>query len=273
MTTPLSRCVITRDAARSLEACLASVPFAAECIVVDSRSADDTVEIARRRGARVVERAWPGYGAQKNFAIGEARHDWVLCLDADERLSPELAGEIEALLRAGAPSVAAFAMPRRNRFLGRWLRHGEGYPDWNTRLFDRRRARWSEDPVHEHVVAAGDVVRLRGDLLHDSAESLERYLDKQNRYTTLQAAASHGRGERASAVRMLVSPLVRFVRFYFLRLGLLDGVPGLVHIAIGCQNSFMKHAKLRELGARDSASGAPASPRAAAMATEKDRMQ
>ena len=251
MATPLSLCVITRDAADSLEACLRSVPFAAECIVVDSGSADDTVEISRRMGARVVEHAWLGFGAQKNFAVAQATHDWVLCLDADERLSPELAAEIAGLLASDAPRAAAFAMPRCNRFLGRWLRHGEGYPDWNTRLFDRRRARWTEDPVHEHVVTDDGVARLRGDLLHASAESIERYLAKQNRYTTLQAAAMHARGEHAGIARMVAAPLVRFVRFYLVRLGVLDGIPGLVHIAIGCGNSFVKYAKLRELAARE----------------------
>ena len=246
---PISLCVITRDAATQLRDCLASVPFAAEIVVVDSGSVDDTVEIARGCGARVIARDWPGFGAQKNFAVGQAKHDWVLCLDADERLTPELAGAIDGaapdMTRAGAP--AAYAMARRNRFFGRWLAHGEGYPDWNVRLFDRRRARWSEDPVHEHVLADGPVTRLAGDLLHDSAESLDRYMTKQNRYTTLQAEAMHARGERAGTLRLVVSPLARFLRFYVVRLGCLDGAAGFVHIAIGCFNSFMKYAKLRAL--------------------------
>jgi hypothetical protein len=127
------------------------------------------------------------------------------------------------------------------------LRHGEGYPDWNVRLFDRRRASWTQDPVHEHVVARGKVARLAGDLLHESADSLETYLAKQNRYTTLQAQAMHARGERASAARIVVAPLARFVRLYIVRLGFLDGVAGLVHIAIGCHNSMIKYAKLRAL--------------------------
>jgi len=244
---PLSLCVITRDAAAEIADCLASAPFAGEVVVVDSGSRDDTVEIARRRGARVIERAWPGFGAQKQFAVGAATHDWVLCLDADERVTPELATSIAREMEA--PRAAAYALARRNRFLGRWLAHGEGYPDWNLRLFDRRRARWSEDPVHEHVLAEGLVIRLRGDLLHASAESLDDYLAKQNRYTTLQAAAMHARGERAGLARLVLSPLVRFARFYVLKLGFLDGVAGLVHIAIGCQNSFLKYAKLRALHA------------------------
>jgi glycosyltransferase involved in cell wall biosynthesis len=237
--------VITRDAAPLLAGCLGSAPFAAEIVVVDSGSRDDTVEIARRFRARVVEHPFAGFGAQKNFAVAAATHDWVLCLDADERVTPELARSIADAL--AAPRGVAYAVARRNRFLGRWLAHGEGYPDWNVRLFDRRRARWSEDAVHEHVVAEGPVARLAGDLLHASAESIDAYLAKQNRYTTLQAEAMHARGERASVARLVVSPLFRFFRFYVLRLGFLDGVAGLVHIAIGCQNSFMKYAKLRAL--------------------------
>ncbi len=244
---PLSLCVITRDAAAEIADCLASAAFAGEVVVVDSGSRDDTVELARRRGARVIEREWPGFGAQKQFAVGAAAYDWVLCLDADERVTPELAAAIAREM--AAPRAAAYAFARRNRFLGRWLAHGEGYPDWNVRLFDRRRARWSEDPVHEHVVCDGPVARLAGDLLHASAESLDDYLAKQNRYTTLQAAAMHARGERAGLARLVLSPLVRFLRFYVLKLGFLDGVAGLVHIAIGCQNSFLKYAKLRALEA------------------------
>ncbi|HZI84235.1 MAG TPA: glycosyltransferase family 2 protein [Casimicrobiaceae bacterium] len=241
----LSLVVVAHDAGRELAECLASAPFASEMIVVDSGSRDDTVETARRSGARVVVQPWLGYGPQKNFALEQASHDWVLCLDCDERLSAELQAAIGEAMRA--PRHAAYAMARRNRFLGRWLAHGEGYPDWNVRLFDRRRARWSDDVVHERVLVDGPVGRLRGDLLHASAESLDGYLAKQNRYTTLQAEAMYARGERSSSLRLVLSPLARFLRFYVLRAGFLDGSAGLVHIAIGSFASFCKHAKLRAL--------------------------
>ncbi len=247
---PLSLIVITRDAAHELAECLASAPFAAEAVVVDSGSSDDTVALAARCGARVVPHDWEGYGPQKNFAVGEARHDWVLCVDADERVTPELAAAIRSLFAGGAPPAAAYAVARRNRFLGRWLAHGEGYPDWNVRLFDRRRARWSDDDVHERVVADGPVARLSGDLLHASAESLDAYVAKQNRYTSLQARAMHARGERAGALRVAVSPAARFLRFYVVKLGFLDGVAGFAHIAIGAFASFLKYAKLRALASR-----------------------
>ena len=250
---PLSLVIIARDAAHELADCLASAAFAAETIVVDSGSTDDTAAVAARCGARVIEHAWEGFGPQKNFAVGKARHDWVLCLDADERVTPELAAAIAALFTGGQPEAAAYSISRRNCFLGRWLAHGEGYPDWNIRLFDRRRARWSDDLVHEKVVADGPAARLDGDLLHASAESIDAYIAKQNRYTTVQAGEMHARGERAGAAQIVLSPVARFLRFYVFRLGFLDGVAGFAHIAIGAFASFLKYAKLRALeqGGRD----------------------
>jgi glycosyltransferase involved in cell wall biosynthesis len=248
---PLSLVVITRDAGAQLRDCLSSAAFAAETIVVDSGSRDDTVEIARGMGARVIVHDWLGFGPQKNFAVAQAANDWVLCLDADEQVSPELARSIREAL--ALPAHPAYEMARRNRFLGRWLSHGEGYPDRSLRLFDRRRARWSEDAVHEHVLAEGGVGWLQGDLLHASGESLDAYLAKQNRYTTLQAEAMHARGERFSFARLLLAPPLRFLRFYVLRAGFLDGTAGLVHIGIGCFNSFCKYAKLRALEQADRA--------------------
>ncbi|MEP7328773.1 MAG: glycosyltransferase family 2 protein [Betaproteobacteria bacterium] len=244
---PLSLVLITRDAAPELAACIASASFAAEIVVVDSGSADDTVAMAQCAGARVIEHPWAGFGPQKNFAVGQARHDWVLCLDADERVTPALAASIVALFDCGLPAAPAYALARRNRFLGRWLAHGEGYPDWNVRLFDRRVARWTSDPVHEHVVTEGSVVRLAGDLEHTSAESIEAYMAKQNRYTSLQAAAMHARGERAGAWRIVVSPVARFFRFYVIKGGWLDGIAGFTHIGIGAFASFLKYTKLRAL--------------------------
>ncbi len=248
---PLSLVVITRDAAHELAECLASAPFASDIVVVDSGSRDDTVAIATAAGARVLDHAFEGYGPQKAFAVAQARHDWVLCLDADERVTPELATSIAGAFAMGGPDAPAFALARRNRFLGRWLAHGEGYPDWNVRLFDRRRARWSADAVHEKVVSDGPAGRLAGDLLHASAESIDAYIAKQNRYTTMQAQALHAAGERASGARIALSPAARFFRFYVVKLGFLDGIAGFAHIAIGAFASFLKYAKLRALASRD----------------------
>jgi len=242
---PLSAVLITRNAAALLDACLASVRFAGEIVVVDSGSTDGTRDIATRHGARVIDKEWLGFGRQKRFAVEQAAHDWVLCIDADERVSPELAASIAAAL--AAPASTVYRMPRCNRFLGRWLRHGEGYPDWSPRLFDRRSAQWSDDSVHEKVLYAVTPGALQGDLLHESAEDLAQYLDKQNRYTTLAARQLFEAGRDAGIVELLLSPVVRFFKFYVFRLGLLDGIAGLVHIAIGCMNSHLKYAKLIEL--------------------------
>src|SRR5713101_10106444 len=171
---PLSVAIITRNAASQLERCLSSVAFADEVVVVDSGSTDGTVELAARHGAHMIRKDWPGFGAQKQFAVDDASHKWVLCVDAHESLSPELREAIVEELKA--PRGFVYAVARRNRFLGRWLRHGEGYPDWNVRLFRRDHARWGSELVHEKVATRLPVLRLWGDLLHDSAETLEKYL-------------------------------------------------------------------------------------------------
>ena len=242
---PVSVVIISKNEASVIAGCLASVAgLADEVVVLDSGSTDSTREICSGCGARVIETDWPGFGAQKNRAVQAARNEWVLCLDADERVSPALAISIRAAL--SNPAFSAYRFARSNRFLGRYLRYGEGYPDWSLRLFDRRTAEWSADVVHEQVISTRPVGELGGDLLHDSAESLESYLNKQNRYTSLAAEAALASGRKVSAVRMVCSPLIRFLKFYVFRAGFRDGVPGLVHIAIGCFNSFIKYAKMRE---------------------------
>jgi glycosyltransferase involved in cell wall biosynthesis len=241
----LSAVVIARNEESAIGACLDSLTWCQEIIVVDSGSTDRTREIAMARGARVIDREWQGYGKQKNFAVRQAANDWVLCIDADEMVSSGLRASIENTL--AAPQFRAYEMARCNRFMGSWLRHGEGYPDWSLRLFDRRVARWSDDAIHEKVITDEHIGRLEGDLLHESAESLLSYLEKQNRYTSLQAQALYHRGVRASLTKLVLSPLFRFVKFYVLRLGFLDGIPGLVHVSIGCFNSFLKNAKLSAL--------------------------
>jgi glycosyltransferase involved in cell wall biosynthesis len=236
--------VIVLDAESQIGPLLESAGFADELLVVDSGSRDGTVALAQRMGARVVHQDWLGFGRQKQFAVSAARHDWVLCLDADERVTPALAASVAKAL--ADPRYKAYRVARRNRFLGRWLSHGEAYPDWSLRLFHRAHAGWSNDEVHETVLTTAEVGRLDGDLLHESAEDVATYLAKQNRYTTLHAEALYRQGVRAGYAKLLVNPLVRFVKFYFLRLGILDGGPGFAHVAIGCQNTFHKYLKLIE---------------------------
>ena len=248
---PLSVVIITLNAASQLEACLESARFADEIIVVDSGSIDGTQALAEAYGARVIQQDWLGFGPQKQFAVDAAKHDWVLCLDADERVSPALRDAIVFALKA--PCTVAFRFPRCNRFLGRYLKHGEGYPDWSLRLFDRRQARWSKDAVHEKVETSAPIGELTGDLLHDSAESIASYLTKQNRYTTLAAEMATKAGKQAGLIHLVLSPLVRFIKFYLIRQGFRDGLPGLIHIAIGCFNSFSKYAKMLERQKSDAA--------------------
>jgi glycosyltransferase involved in cell wall biosynthesis len=242
---PISVAIIALNAAGQIEPCLESIAFADDVVVVDSGSTDATADVCRRHGARVEQKEWLGFGRQKQHAVTAAKHDWVLCLDVDERVSPQLARSIAEAVRGNR--YRAWRMPRRNRFLGRWLAHGEGYPDWSVRLFHRAHAGWSNDEVHEAVLTTAEVGTLEGDLLHESAEDVATYIAKQNRYTSLHAQALYRQGVRARYWRLLTSPLARFVKFYLLRLGFLDGGPGFAHIVIGCNNSFHKYLKLIEL--------------------------
>ena len=242
---PISVVIIAKNAASQIAACIDSVAFAAEILVVDSGSEDETRAIAEVRGCRLIEKEWLGFGRQKQFAVGEATHDWVLCLDVDERVTPRLQESIRSAMTK--QKFKAWRMPRRNRFLGRWLAHGEGYPDWSLRLFHRQFASWSNDPVHEAVITTTDVGSLDGDLLHDSAEDVGTYLAKQNRYSSLHAESLFQQGVRAGYLKLFLSPLARFIKFYFFRLGFLDGGPGFAHVAVGCFAAFAKYAKLIEL--------------------------
>jgi glycosyltransferase involved in cell wall biosynthesis len=248
-TIALSVCIIAKNASTQIGDLLQSVRFARDVLVVDSGSDDDTVAIARNAGVRVIEHEWLGFGKQKQFAVTQAAFDWVLCLDVDERVTPELASSIRAALdtQPSPSQFFAYRMARRNRFFGRWLAHGEGYPDLSLRLFHRQHASWSNDPVHETVITTAAIGRLQGDLLHESAEDVSTYLQKQNRYSSLHAEALYAQGVRASYGKLFLSPFARFIKFYFLRRGFLDGGPGFAHVAIGCFAAFAKYAKLIEL--------------------------
>ncbi len=241
----LTVAIISLNAAGLIEPCLKSVAFADEVLVVDSGSTDGTREIAEQHGARVVQESWRGFGQQKQLAVNMARNDWVLCLDVDERVTPELAASITQAMQS--PQFQAYRFPRRNRFLGRWLAHGEGYPDWSLRLFHRADASWSNDDVHETVITTQSVGILKGDLLHESADDIATYLGKQNRYSTLHSRMLYRQGIRANHLKLFTHPLWRFIKFYFIKLGFLDGGPGFAHVAVGCHNTYMKYLKLLEL--------------------------
>jgi len=228
----LSACIITFNEADRIAACLHSVAFCDELIVVDSHSSDRTRELAAGLGARVIERDWPGYRSQKQFAVDAARYDWVLCLDADERVSPALRQEITALRRQGFAAAAGWSVPRITDYFGCFLRHGNAYPDRLVRLFDRRRGGWTGYEIHENTRVTGRVRKLRGQLEHYPYRSLSDHQSRMQRYADLMAEAQYQQGRRCGLGPVLLNPQWRFVRGYLLRLGFLDGWRGLVFALI-----------------------------------------
>jgi len=245
----LSVTVITKNEAEDIGAALESVAWADEIVVVDSRSTDETVAIARRHTNRVEVRDWPGYVEQKNHAASIASHDWILSLDADERVTPELASEIRAVL-AGAPSHAAYRMPRVTWHLGRWVRTTDWYPDFQTRLYDRRTARWAGRYVHESVVADGPVGRLQAELQHYAYRDVADHLETIDRYSTYAAREMYERGRRATTIDLALHPPLAFLRNYVAKGGFRDGAAGFVISRMNAFYVFLKFAKLRELRRR-----------------------
>ncbi|SAI66305.1 lipopolysaccharide core biosynthesis glycosyltransferase [Bordetella ansorpii] len=245
----LSVIIITMNESRHIAACLDSVAFADEIIIVDSGSTDGTCDIARARGAQVhVTADWPGFGPQKNRALDRATGDWVLSLDADERVTPELAAEIQALL--AAPTQQAYRVARLSEFEGRQMRHTGWWPDHVLRLFKRGSARFSDAAVHEKVQAEGEVGTLRGYLLHFPYANIEALLTKVNRYSSDAALMMYRRGKRTTALGALGHGFWTFVRIYLMRRGFLDGSQGLIVACAGASGSFFRYIKLLSLQRR-----------------------
>lgn len=235
--------VITKNEAAAIGRCLASVSWADEIVVVDSGSTDNTVELARAAGAKVtVTCDWPGFGPQKNRALDLATGDWVLSLDADEWVSPTLAAEIRAAAkRADAP--ATFELPRLSSFIGREMRHSGWWPDYVARLFRRGAARFSNDLVHERLVATGAVGRLTEPLRHESFTSLEQVVDKMNRYSSASARMRVERGESGSVAGAVAHGLWAFIRTYVLRAGFLDGREGFMLAVANAEGTYYRYLK------------------------------
>jgi len=224
----LTACIITFNEADRIDACLRSLSFCDEIVVVDSHSTDATRQIAGSLNARVIERDWPGYRSQKQFAVEAASNDWVLCLDADERVTSQLREEIEALRTRGFAEHAGWSVPRITDYFGQFLRHGNAYPDRLIRLFDRRRGGWTGEEIHENTRVTGSVGRLHGHLEHFSYRSLSDHHSRMARYADLMARALYARGKRCGLSKVLFNPAWRFFRGYVLRLGFLDGWRGMV---------------------------------------------
>jgi len=247
----LSVIVITRNEAANLRACLASVAFADEKIVVDNGSTDATVAIARECGAQVTHTGdWPGFGPQKNRALALATGDWVLSIDADERVTPELAAQIQDAMASGR--AQAFEIPRLTRFCGQWINHCGWTPDYVLRLFRRGSARISDDLVHERVLLDGPrPMRLASPLLHESYPTPEHYWRKLQAYSHAWAVQRHAQGRTTSMTRAALSGCAAFVRSYVLRLGFLDGAMGFAVCTMQAQAAFGKYFALYCLNRQD----------------------
>ena len=239
----LSVIVITKNEAHNIQSCLESVLFADQIVVVDSGSSDTTVELAREMGAEVtVNRDWKGFGVQKNRALALARCDWVLALDADERVTPALRAQIIAVLQA--PKYSGYSLSRLSSYCGQYMRHSGWYPDRVTRLFKRQAAVFSNELVHERIVISESVGQLDAILLHESFKDFESVLDKANRYSTAGAQALFERGKTASLGKAVVHGLWAFFRTYVLRLGFLDGRMGLVLAISNAEGTYYRYLKL-----------------------------
>lgn len=239
----LSVILITKNEAANIRACIGSVAWADEIIVVDSGSTDGTVAICKELGAQVHEHDWPGFGVQKNRALGYVTKDWVLSLDADERVTPELRAEIEAILKAGQPQDS-YLVPRLSNYCGRFMYHSGWYPDLLPRLFRRGKARFSDDLVHERLIVEGKSGKLKGLLLHYAFDGMEEVLHKVNRYSTAGAAMLHKRGRGASLTGAVVRGLWSFFRTYFLRGGILDGREGFMLAVSNAEGTYYRYLKL-----------------------------
>jgi glycosyltransferase involved in cell wall biosynthesis len=242
----LSVTVVAKNESADIDAALASVAWADEIVVVDSHSTDDTVAIARRHTDCVVVHDWLGHIEQKNYAASLASHDWILSLDADERVTPALAAEIRAAL-VTEPAHAAFRVPRVTWHLGRWVRSTDWYPDYQDRLYDRRRARWTGRYVHESLKADGTSGQLAGEIQHYAYRDIAEHLETIDRYTSLAARQMREGGRRAGLLQLAGHAPLAFLRNYIARGGIRDGVPGFIISSMNAYYVFLKFAKLREL--------------------------
>jgi (heptosyl)LPS beta-1,4-glucosyltransferase len=228
-----------------LNACLESVGWADEIIVIDAESTDKTVQVAREFTDKIWVRPWPGFAAQKNFALELAEGEWILSLDADERVTPELRTRIDAIVRADGPADG-YSIPRRNLFWGAWVRHGGLYPDYQLRLFRRGAGRFVDSAVHESVMVAGRVEKVAEPLLHHSYRGLDDFVTRSNRYSTLAAAELVRRGGHPTLLGLALRPLGRFLSMYILRAGFLDGWRGFVLAVLYANYVFLRMAKTWE---------------------------
>jgi glycosyltransferase involved in cell wall biosynthesis len=247
--TLLSVIVITKNEEGNIGGCLESVKWASEVVVVDGGSTDKTVEMATALGAKVFVRPWEGYGAAKNFALTQCSGQWILWLDADERVTKDLAEEIQALVHQGDSAFAGYNVSRKAFFLGRWIKHCGWYPGYVVRLFRRQAGKFTEEKVHERLEVSGRIGRLQSHLLHYTDPSLSHYFAKFNKYTSLAAEELTHQGQRFEIGQLIVRPIWVFFKMYVIRRGFLDGIQGFILCVLSSCYVFTKYAKLWELSA------------------------
>lgn len=240
----ISATIITFNEERNIARVVESLRCCDEILVLDSGSNDRTVDIAGKLGARVVEASWHGYAAQKNIAAGLAAHDWVLSLDADESLSEALEAEIWQIKKAG-PKFDGYTVPRLAQYLGRWILHSGWYPDRKIRFFNRTKAHWVGEFVHESVRVEGTIGHLESNLLHFTCSSISEHLRTMDRYTTLAAQEIAARKQSVSATRLLLNPAWTFLHTYMVKRGFLDGFEGLTIAYMAAFYNFSKYSKAR----------------------------
>ncbi len=246
---PISATLITYNEEHNIAEALQSLAWADEIVVVDSGSSDATLEICRKFTDRVFHRDWTGYVDQKNFAAEQASHDWIFSLDADERSSPELGIEIQELASKGFHKPG-YRIPRTAYFMGRWIRHGDWYPDYQLRLFDRKRGKWEGGRVHESVKTSEKPDFLRGEIYHFTYRSLSDYLKRLEIYSNLAAFDYMQQGNSATLFKLICNPAAAFIKGYLVKRGFLDGTTGFAIAVMGAVSVFFKYAKIYELRLR-----------------------
>ncbi|MBF0550991.1 MAG: glycosyltransferase family 2 protein [Deltaproteobacteria bacterium] len=242
----LSVNVITLNEEKHISACLESLSFADEIVVVDGGSQDKTVELARQYPVKIYENPWPGFGPQRRLAMDKSTGDWILWVDSDERVTPELRAEITSVLQGNDRGKAGFYLPSKNYFSGRLIKHGGWSKDFKLRLFKRDKAVITDRAVHEDVIPDGDLGKLTCPLIHYSYDSISDFVLRMDRYARLSAEEYMQQGRRIGLLGMLFRPLYTFFNMYFMRAGFLDGYHGLVLAGLYAAYTFTKYAKLRE---------------------------
>jgi len=243
----LSVIIITYNEEENIKHCLESVKWSDEIVIVDSFSSDKTVEIAREFTPKVFQNKWTNFSEQKNLALEKASNEWVLSVDADERATAKLKEEILTILNSEFQSFNGYYIPRRNHYLGRWIRHCGWYPDYKLRLFRRAKGRFNERTVHESVVVEGRKGHLKSHLNHYSYKNLSDHLGRIDKFSSLAAEEMFTQGKRARVFDLLFRPLTRFIKMYLIKRGYLDGIYGLIVSLMGSFYVFMKYLKLWEL--------------------------